>query len=75
MGRFLASRGEGLHHVAFRVADIEAALTHLEAEGARLVDRRPRLGGRGAKIAFVHPADWAGTLVELVEIDDDGIGV
>ena len=70
VGRFLAKRGEGLHHVAYAVPDITAALSHLEAEGARLIDREPRPGGRGAKIAFVHPADLAGTLIELVELSD-----
>ena len=72
VARFLHRRGEGLHHVAFAVTDIEAALEHLRWEGARLVDETPRTGGRGARIAFVHPADWAGTLVELVELSDDG---
>ena len=70
VGRFLAKRGEGLHHVAYAVADIDAALAHLEAEGARLVDREPRRGGGGARIAFVHPESFAGTLVELVERPD-----
>ena len=70
VGRFLAKHGEGLHHVAYAVPDITAALSHLEAEGARLIDREPRIGGRGARIAFVHPADLAGTLVELVELSD-----
>lgn len=70
VGRFLAKHGEGLHHVAYAVPDIDAALNHLEAEGARLIDRKPRIGGRGAKIAFVHPADLAGTLIELVELSD-----
>ena len=67
VGRFLQTRGEGMHHIALAVADIEAALEHLKAEGARLVDEKPRTGGRGAKIAFVHPKAFAGTLVELVE--------
>ncbi len=67
VGRFLAKRGEGLHHVAYSVLDIDAALQHLRAEGARLIDEEPRPGGRGARIAFVHPADLAGTLIELVE--------
>lgn len=71
VGRFLDANGEGLHHVAYAVADIEAALAHLESEGARLIDRHPRIGGRGARIAFVHPKDLAGTLVELVELEDD----
>ncbi len=71
VGRFLASNGEGLHHVAYTVASIEAALEHLAAEGARLVDETPRVGGRGARIAFVHPGDLAGTLIELVEYADE----
>jgi methylmalonyl-CoA epimerase len=69
VGRFLARHGEGLHHVAYAVADIEAALEHLRSVGAELVDETPRIGGRGARIAFVHPADMAGTLVELVELE------
>lgn len=68
VGRFLDRHGEGLHHIAYAVADIEAALAHLEAEGAHLVDHRPRPGGRGTRIAFVHPRDLAGTLMELVEL-------
>ena len=68
VGRFLETRGEGMHHIALAVADIEAALGHLKAEGARLIDETPREGGRGAKIAFVHPKAFAGTLVELVEL-------
>ena len=71
VGRFLESRGEGLHHIAFVVASIEIALEHLEAEGARLIDKEPRPGGRGTRIAFVHPADLAGTLIELVELPND----
>ncbi len=71
VGRFLAKNGEGLHHVAYSVVDIEIALTHLEAEGATLIDREPRPGGRGARIAFIHPKDLAGTLVELVELPID----
>ena len=67
VGRFIASRGEGMHHNALAVADIDGALAHLKAEGSRLVDEEPRLGGRGARIAFVHPKAFAGTLVELVE--------
>ncbi len=71
VARFLEKRGEGIHHLAFLVADVEAALEHLRAEGARLIDGTPRIGGRGARIAFVHPADLGGTLIELVEIPDD----
>ncbi len=67
VGRFIEARGEGMHHIALAVADIDAALAHLKAEGSRLVDEEPRIGGRGARIAFVHPKAFAGTLVELVE--------
>ncbi len=70
VGRFLERNGEGLHHVAFAVVDIEAALEHLASGQAALIDRHPRLGGRGARIAFVHPRDLAGTLIELVQLDD-----
>ena len=69
VGRFLERHGEGLHHVAYAVANIDTALEHLANEGARLIDRQARVGGRGARIAFVHPADLAGTLIELVELD------
>ncbi|NNF69701.1 MAG: methylmalonyl-CoA epimerase [Acidimicrobiia bacterium] len=68
VGRFLAKRGEGLHHVALAVPDIEAALEDVRQAGGRLVDEEPRPGGRGARIAFVHPKSWGGTLVELVEL-------
>lgn len=71
VGRFLAKHGEGLHHVAYAVVDIDAALEHLRSQGARLIDEQPRTGGRGARIAFVHPADLAGTLIELVELSDE----
>lgn len=68
VGKFLTSSGEGLHHIAYAVTNIEAALSHLKAQGAKLVDENPRAGGRGARIAFVHPADLGGTLIELVEL-------
>lgn len=71
VGRFLAKKGEGVHHLAWAVADIEAALEHLKAQGARMVDSEPRPGGGGTRIAFVHPRDLAGTLIELVEPSDD----
>ena len=67
VGRFLETRGEGLHHVAYAVLDIEESLAHLAAKGARLIDEFPRVGGSGARIAFVHPSDLGGTLIELVE--------
>lgn len=68
VGRFLERRGEGLHHVAFAVPDIVAALAHLAEQGADLIDAEPRIGGRGAQIAFVHPRTAAGTLTELVQL-------
>ncbi len=68
VGRFLEKRGEGLHHVAYAVADIEAALSHLVEEGAELIDKEPRIGGGGHRIAFVHPRSFGGTLIELVEL-------
>ena len=71
VGRFLANKGEGVHHLAWTVANIHAALEHLKAQGARLVDSDPRPGGGGTRIAFVHPRDLAGTLIELVESSDD----
>lgn len=70
VGKFLSKNGEGLHHVAYAVADIDEALAHLRAGGARLIDEQPRIGGRGARIAFVHPKDLAGTLIELVELGE-----
>ncbi|OFW67436.1 MAG: methylmalonyl-CoA epimerase [Actinobacteria bacterium RBG_16_68_21] len=69
VGLFLAGRGEGIHHMALQVADIEAALAHLGAAGAELVDTTPRIGGGGHRIAFVHPRSLASTLVELVEVE------
>jgi methylmalonyl-CoA/ethylmalonyl-CoA epimerase len=68
VGKFISANGEGLHHVCFAVADIELALEHLKAEGARLVDESPRVGGGNSKIAFVHPKQTAGTLIELIEL-------
>jgi methylmalonyl-CoA/ethylmalonyl-CoA epimerase len=65
--RFLDSRGPGLHHVAFAVDGIDAALEALRRQGFRLVDEVPRAGGMGTRIAFVHPSGFGGMLVELVE--------
>jgi len=67
VGRALATRGPGLHHIAYRVDDIAAALEHLRAAGARLVDETPRAGSRNTLIAFVHPKAMGGVLVELVQ--------
>jgi len=67
VGRFLATHGPGVHHVAFRVQGIARALEHLRAEGIRLVDEAPRPGSRGTRVAFVHPTGMGGVLVELVQ--------
>ena len=67
VGRSLASRGPGVHHVAYRVADIERALNHLRADGVTLIDQQPRAGSGGTLIAFAHPRSMGGVLVELVQ--------
>lgn len=67
VGRFLERRGPGLHHMALRVDDLEAALAAAEARGLELIDRRPRTGAGGSRIAFLHPRATGGTLVELCQ--------
>ena len=67
VGRFLARRGEGVHHIGYGVTDIEAALASIGATGVRLIDARPRHGSMGASIAFLHPKDVGGVLTELVQ--------
>jgi methylmalonyl-CoA epimerase len=67
VGRFLASKGPGIHHVAYQVPDIDAALARLEAEGLRLIDTKPRIGIRGSRVAFLHPKSSGGVLTEIVE--------
>src|SRR6185437_3693545 len=67
VGKFLDRRGEGVHHIGYGVADIEAAMAAMSAAGVRLLDRRPRHGSMGASIAFLHPADIGGVLTELVQ--------
>src|SRR5579872_5687549 len=62
VGRFLERRGPGLHHVAYRVASIDETLTALRAAGMRLIDEEPRIGIRGSRVAFVHPASTGGVL-------------
>jgi methylmalonyl-CoA/ethylmalonyl-CoA epimerase len=64
---FIEKKGEGVQHVAFLVDNIEAALKELEAKGIRLIDKVPRMGAGGKKIAFVHPKDTYGVLVELCQ--------
>ena len=67
VGSFLAKRGPGLHHVAYQVADIEAALAALRAAGVRLIDEPPRTGIRSSRVAFLHPGASGGVLTELVQ--------
>jgi len=67
IGKFVAAKGQGVQHVAFRVADIDAALAELKAKGVRLIDEKPRYGAGGARIAFLHPKATNGVLVELCE--------
>lgn len=67
VAKFIERRGEGLHHIAIRVPDIEAALRRLEEAGAELIDTEPRIGGGGHRVAFVHPKATHGILIELVE--------
>ena len=67
VGRFLARRGPGLHHVAYGVEDIEAALAQLGAQGIRLIDEVPRTGIRGSRVAFLHPSGSGSVLTEIVE--------
>ena len=67
VAKYIEKRGQGIQHVAFRVADIEAALAELKEKGIRLIDEVPRHGAGGAKIAFLHPKATNGVLVELCE--------
>ena len=68
VGRFLAKRGQGIHHLAFEVDDLAAKLAELKEAGVRLIDETPRIGAGGHEIAFIHPAVFGGILVELTEI-------
>jgi methylmalonyl-CoA/ethylmalonyl-CoA epimerase len=65
IARFIAKRGEGLHHICFRVDDISAELTKLKAAGVRLIDENPRAGAGGCLVAFIHPESASGVLIEL----------
>jgi methylmalonyl-CoA/ethylmalonyl-CoA epimerase len=67
VGKFLAKKGPGIHHVAYQVEDIDAALSSLKDAGLRLIDATPRIGIRGSRVAFLHPAASGGVLTEIVE--------
>jgi methylmalonyl-CoA/ethylmalonyl-CoA epimerase len=67
VGKFLAKRGPGMHHIAIEVADINASLAELKSKGARLIDETPRVGAAGCLVAFVHPSSVNGVLLELVQ--------
>jgi methylmalonyl-CoA epimerase len=67
VGRFVIKRGPGLHHVAYRVSDIDQTLSNLAAAGLRLIDERPRRGIRNSRVAFIHPAGTGGVLTEIVQ--------
>jgi methylmalonyl-CoA/ethylmalonyl-CoA epimerase len=67
IGRFIAKRGPGIHHICYRVADLDAALAACRAAGYRLIDEEPRSGAGGRRIAFVHPKATGGILLELTE--------
>lgn len=68
LGRFLARRGPGLHHIALKVESVDRALREVEASGGRLIDRQARPGARGRRVGFAHPDAFGGVLVEFVEL-------
>jgi methylmalonyl-CoA epimerase len=74
VGRFMASRGPGMHHVAFGVDDIRAALRDASVAGAELIDAEPHAGLFGLQVAFIHPSSVAGVLVEYVQLEGAGDG-
>jgi methylmalonyl-CoA/ethylmalonyl-CoA epimerase len=67
VSNFIAKRGGGLHHLAWKVDDVAAAIARLEKDGVKMIDRAPRPGAHGTRIAFVHPKSTGGVLMELVE--------
>ena len=67
VGKFLAKKGPGIHHVAYQVTDIDATLAALREQGVRLIDEQPRFGIRGSRVAFLHPSSSASVLTELVQ--------
>ncbi|MGH2840666.1 MAG: methylmalonyl-CoA epimerase [Solirubrobacteraceae bacterium] len=71
VGKFLAKKGPGIHHVAYQVQDIEATLDALREAGLRLIDEKPRIGIRNSRVAFLHPATAGSVLTEIVQPADD----
>jgi methylmalonyl-CoA epimerase len=71
VGKFLAKKGPGIHHVAYQTTDIEAELERLKAAGLQLIDLTPRVGIRNSKVAFLHPKSSGGVLTEIVQPADD----
>ncbi len=71
VARYIEKKGEGIQHIAFRVENIEDALSELKEKGVKLIDETPRIGAGGAKIAFLHPKATQGVLVELCQRDHD----
>ena len=67
IGKFLSKRGEGVHHIAYQVGNVDEALEELNKNGVRLVDATPRVGAGGKKVAFLHPKETQGVLTEIVE--------
>ncbi|HHV79995.1 MAG TPA: methylmalonyl-CoA epimerase [Firmicutes bacterium] len=67
IAKFIEERGVGIHHIAFRVRDIEEAISRVKQSGMRMIDEKPREGVHGSKIAFIHPKSFGGVLVELVK--------
>jgi methylmalonyl-CoA/ethylmalonyl-CoA epimerase len=67
IARFLERRGPGIHHICYRVADLDAAIAHCREAGYQLIDETPRTGAGGCRIAFIHPRSTSGTLIELTE--------
>lgn len=72
IGRFVEKRGEGIHHVCYRVDDVAAVLKHLQAQGLRTLDDTPRPGAGGCQVAFIHPKSAGGVLVEISQPPAEG---
>lgn len=71
IAKFIEKKGEGIQHIAYKVENIEEAIKEMEEKGVRMIDKTPRYGAGGAKIAFCHPKSTKGVLVELCQRDDD----